>query len=210
VSATRPFFLGVALALAAQLPVSHAGPAPDAGALAHCAAISTADERLACYDSLARPTPKPSPPPAATAASPSAKASPKAPAAGAAAPATGGAATGAQAAAATAAPAGAAAGAAATTAGTAAGGTADPKSFGLTKHTAPSDAGPDHIQARVIQVDTNRLNHVRVSLDNGQAWTFTATDAVVRVGDPITIKRGVLGSYLLTTAHHTYKAERLQ
>src|SRR5262249_39167884 len=31
----------------------------DPGALAHCAAIVAADERLACYDSLARPKPSP-------------------------------------------------------------------------------------------------------------------------------------------------------
>jgi hypothetical protein len=52
---------------------------------------------------------------------------------------------------------------------------------------------------------------VRLSLDNGQVWTFNAPEALIRVGDTITIKRGALGSFLLTTpAHHTYKAQRSQ
>jgi hypothetical protein len=57
----------------------------------------------------------------------------------------------------------------------------------------------------------DRLGNVRVALDNGQAWTFTATDALLRAGDPVTIKRGALGSFLLTTpSHHTYHAVRMQ
>jgi len=96
-------------------------------------------------------------------------------------------------------------------AGTAASASTDAKSFGLMKHVVPSDPRPDHIQAKVTRVDTSRLGSIRLSLDNGQVWTFDATDALIHAGDPITIKRGALGSFLLTTpAHHTYKAERLQ
>jgi VCBS repeat-containing protein len=52
---------------------------------------------------------------------------------------------------------------------------------------------------------------VRLSLDNGQVWTFNASDALIYVGDAVTIKRGALGSFLLTTqGHRTYKAERSQ
>jgi hypothetical protein len=187
----------LSLALAAlPLPRSAAAAAAvDPGALAHCAAITGADERLACYDTLARP--KPSPAAAANPAPASGKASPHA--------ATAPPATTTAAAAMTAAPAAAATGTAA------AGTTADSaNSFGLTKHAAP-EPGPDRIQAHVTNVDANRLGNVRVSLDNGQVWTYNDPDALIRVGDAVTIKRGALGSFLLTTpAHHTYKAQRSQ
>jgi len=187
--------LPLALATLRLPPGAAAATAPDPGALAHCAAIIGADERLACYDSLARPKPKPAA--AANSAPASDKASPRTATAASATPTT---------AAATAAPT------AAATSATAAGAAADPaKSFGLTKHTAPSEEGPNHIQAQVTKVDTDRLGKVRVSLDNGQAWTFNAPEALIRVGDAVTIRRGALGSFLLTTpAHHTYKAQRSQ
>jgi len=171
-----------------------ATPAIDPGAFAHCASITAADERLACYDSLARP--KPSSPPAATAAPSGGTRTAHA----AATPAARSVAV------ATAAPAAAAAGAAAT------GTNADTaKSFGLTQHTAPIEQGPDRINAQATRVDTDRNGNVHLSLDNGQVWIFNAPEALIRVGDTITIKRGALGSFLLTTpAHHTYKAQRSQ
>jgi len=197
--------LPLALATLRLPPGAAAATAPDPGALAHCAAIIGADERLACYDSLARPKPKPAA--AANSAPASDKASPRTATAASATPTT---------AAATAAPTAAATSATAAGAtavgATAVGAAADPaKSFGLTKHTAPSEEGPNHIQAQVTKVDTDRLGKVRVSLDNGQAWTFNAPEALIRVGDAVTIRRGALGSFLLTTpAHHTYKAQRSQ
>jgi hypothetical protein len=205
----RALLATLPLALAALSPRSvPAATGVESGALAHCAAITAADERLACYDTLARPKPSP----AAAAAKPvppSAKASAQA--------ATASGATSTAATAATSAPATAAAGTAAagaTAAGTATSGTpaGSPKSFGLTKHPAPTEEeGPDHIQARVTRVDANRLGNVRLSLDNGQAWTYTDPDVLIRVGDAVTIRRGALGSFLLTTpTHHTYKAQRSQ
>lgn len=204
-SVRRPVLLTLSLpALACTtLTLSEAASPPvDAGALAHCASMTSADERLACYDSLSRPKSKATPAAPAAAAAPAASAAAKAgPKAAAAAPA----ATANPAAPASAA---AAAGAAATGAASA----ADSKSFGLTRHPAPAEEeGPSKIQAKVTRVDADRWGHVRVSLDNGQAWTFDSMNPAVRKGDAVTIKRGVVGSFLLTTAeHHTYRAERAE
>jgi hypothetical protein len=201
VSLQRRALLAALPPVFAALPLScscaAAAAAVDSAALAHCAAITAADERLACYDSLARPKPRTTA--AANSTPASGKASPHAAAAPPASPTA--------AAAATAAPAAAAAGV------TAAGATGDSaKSFGLTKHPAPAaEEVPDHIQAQVTRMDTDRLGNVRLSLDNGQVWTFNAQDTLIRVGDAVTIKRGALGSFLLRTPeHHTYKVQRSQ
>jgi hypothetical protein len=177
-----------------------ASPPVDAGALAHCASMTSADERLACYDSLSRPKSKATPAAPAAAAAPAASTAAKAGPQAAAAPA-------ATAKAAAPAAAAAAAGAAATGAASA----ADSKSFGLTRHPPPAEEGPSRIQAKVTRVDADQWGHVRVSLDNGQAWTFDSMNPAVREGEAVTIKRGLAGSFHLTTAeHHTYRAERAQ
>ena len=200
------------LAAAALTPSEAASPAVDPGALAHCASMTSADERLACYDSLSRPKSKAaSAAPAASAAA----ATSAAPAASTAAKAGPQAAAAPAATAKAAAPAAAAAGSAAATAGGAAGAASasapDAKSFGLTRHPAPMEEGPSKIQAKVTRVDADQWGHVRVSLDNGQAWAFTSMNPMVREGEAVTIKRGALGSFLLTTAsHHTYRTERAE
>jgi hypothetical protein len=201
VSLQRCALLVILPPVLAALPLSRscvaAAATVDSGALAHCAAITAADERLACYDSLARPKPRPAAAASSTPASGKASSHAAAPPA---APTT----------AAKAAPAAAAAGA--TTAAAAAGTAADSaQSFGLTKHATPAEEGADHIQAQVARIDTDRLGNVRLSLDNGQVWTFNAPDTLIRVGDAVTIKRGALGSFLLRTPeHHTYKVQRSQ
>jgi hypothetical protein len=189
----------------AAFTASEAAPPPvDPGALAHCASMTVADERLACYDSLSRPKSNPAPVAPAAAASgastaPAPSTATRAGAKAAAAPA---------AAPTVAAPAAATAGSAAATGAAPA---ADSNSFGLTRHPPPAEEGPQRIQAKVTRVDTDRLGNVHVSLDNGQAWIFNAPEALLRVGEPVTIKRGTIGSFLLTTAsHHTYRVQRTQ
>lgn len=203
-SLRRALLAALPLALAALTRSAAGATGVDPGALAHCAAITGADERLACYDTLARP--KPSPAAAAKPAPASEKSSAHAATAGAA-PTSAAAVKAAPATAATSPPAAGTAAAGATAAGTAAG---SASSFGLTKHAAP-EPGPDYIQAHVTRVDANALGTVRISLDNGQVWTYTDPEALIRVGDAVTIKRGALRSFLLTTpTHHTYKAQRSQ
>jgi hypothetical protein len=162
-----------------------------------CAAIAGANERLACYDELARSrlqlgsggTPAVGSEPAA--AAPAAAAGAPPPSAATTAPATSAVAT--------------------TAAATSAGGSAT-QSFGLVRRAPPKrEQGPKQIAALVQKVEVDRYGNVRVSLDNGQAWDFAEADAIVRPGEAVTIRRAALGSFLLTTgSHHTYRVTRRQ
>ena len=83
--------------------------------------------------------------------------------------------------------------------------------FGLTRHEAPPPAPPDVVRAQVAVVTTDRLGKVHVRLDNGQVWSFTAADALLRAGEAVTIRRASLGSFLMTTpSHHTYRVQRTE
>jgi len=93
-------------------------------------------------------------------------------------------------------------------AATAAGGV---NAFGLTTHERPAAAGPDLIRAQVAAVTTDRLGKAHVRLDNGQVWSFTAPEVLLRAGEAVTIRRAALGSFLMTTpSHHTYRVQRSQ
>jgi hypothetical protein len=176
--------------------------APTAADLARCAAMTAPDARLACYDSLsaplappapaapatptasapALPPPSPSPPPAptATVAVPAPAATP-APAAATSVPASTG-----------------------NTASTAAPAD-DPQNFGFTRaqvqaHSqSPPPPGLQSIQVHITNVLTDRQGNGYVLLDNGQMWTYQGDDGRMRPGEPVTIKRASLGSYIMVT-----------
>jgi hypothetical protein len=217
-SARRHALIRAALLALGGVPFASsasASPPVDPGALAHCASMTVADERLACYDSLSRPKSVAAPAAPAASAAPASTGAKPPPGTGKTPPATSTAAAPAAAAATAGSTAAVAPAAAAATAGSAAAAAPaaapDAKNFGLMRHPAPTEQGPDRIQAKVARVDTDRLGKVRVLLDNGQAWVFTAPEALLRVGEPVTIKRGAIESFLLTTAsHHTYRAQRAQ
>jgi hypothetical protein len=179
--------------------------APTAADLARCAAMTAPDARLACYDSLsAPPAPAATPAPAAPTASapalpqpaptvPVTNPTPAPPAATPAPPVPGPAA-------ATSAPA-ASSGNAASSAAPA----DDPQNFGFTRaqvqaHTqAPPPPGLQSIQAHITNVLTDRQGNGYVLLDNGQMWTYQGDDGRMRPGEPVTIKRASLGSYIMVT-----------
>jgi CubicO group peptidase (beta-lactamase class C family) len=181
--------LGVSIAALPATP-------PTAGDLAHCAGIAAPDTRLACYDTLAgraapaavtAPAPTSVAPPTAAAAinaTPTAPALPPTPA-----------------------PVSTIA--------------SDPQNFGFSEaqqhaqaqpHAAPQ--GPAAIQARIAKMIDNRGGRAYLVLDNGQTWVFVdadADDARLSPGDPVTIKRASLGSFLLLTqSKHSYHVRRTQ
>jgi len=174
-----------------------AAPGPD---LARCAALAAPDARLACYDTLAgrASTPPPATPPsAAVPATPIATPTAPTPAPTAAS-----------------APVPSPAPAAPAPPVTAAAAASDPANFGLTPaqvHAAPT--GPTSIQARVAKFAASRFGQPTVLLDNGQTWVLVegGEDAGLSPGDPVTIKRALLGSFLLSTpSKHSYHVRRAQ
>ncbi|HEY0767932.1 MAG TPA: hypothetical protein VGD47_08235 [Steroidobacteraceae bacterium] len=85
-------------------------------------------------------------------------------------------------------------------------------SFGLESRKLPATPqGPQLIKALVAKVSVDRLGTVKVSLDNGQSWTFNDPDALLKSGDAVTIRRAALGSFLMTIPNrHTYRVERIE
>jgi hypothetical protein len=147
-----------------------------------CVAIPDDAARLACYDRAMGRTAAPKPAPVA----PAAQTAPAAPAAAAAATA---------AAAAPAAPV-----------------KKDPVGeFGLSEQAkqakdpakaAEAAAAPDSITGRVMSLRWRKYGEFVVTLDNAQVWAQIEPmpSAVVRVGDTVTIKKALFGSYTLVTA----------
>jgi hypothetical protein len=151
-------------------------------ALAHCAAIAAAGDRLACYDQLAAGHPR-----TATVASPSVSPTASPIASPAASPA-------------------------ASPQGTP---TATKEDFGLStaqmqKAQPVQKQQIESINASVAGIGTSSIGRMLVQLDNGQSWELDSADPLLAVGDAVTIARGALGSFLLTTpSRRTHHARRL-
>jgi len=144
--------------------------------LADCAAISSAPERLACYDRLAGHT-------GANVAGPAAATPPAA----AAAPAAGAVPVPNAAAAPASAPAPAATAKA-------------PASFGLyaAEHPAPPPSAAD-LSARVTALGVSDSGRMTVALEGGAVWELAEADRLLAVGDIVDIRRAALGSFLMVT-----------
>jgi hypothetical protein len=149
-------------------------------ALAPCIGISSSADRLACYDKLAG---RVSAPKAAPVAAAPAAAAPAPVASVAAAPAP----------------------AAAPTA----------EDFGLSKvQKAASSSSPPEIKsvtAKVAGFGHSPNRRTQITLDNGQVWEYEDDpDSLLSIGDPVTIKRAALGSFiLLTPTKHSHRVRRI-
>ena len=200
--------------------------APTAADLARCAAIPKPDARLACYDSLSGPV-NPTPatavaPPSAGAVATESSTTPAAPvvlapaSASAPAPSPATASTPAPTPAPTKAqapaPAAASTPASPPTPAAAAAALNDPRNFGFSPAQLHTPAqGPQSIQARVANISRNRVGTAYLALDNGQTWTYTDEDMRLGPGDLVTIKRAMLGAFLMTTpSKRSYHVQRVQ
>lgn len=71
--------------------------------------------------------------------------------------------------------------------------------FGKAADKPRTDIALDQIQAKVASVDYAGAEQI-INLDNGQAWR-TADTAHVATGEEVSVRKGALGSFLLTNAH---------
>jgi len=180
-------FQGVALAQSPEAPAE----------LLACANVQDNFARLACYDRLNPPRG-----PMATQAAEAPKA------ASAAAPAS------------ARPPASAAAVAAAPSAAPAVSAERAEAEFGLSERARRERAadkneraGVDHIVAKVSSVSERPRGELLLKLDNGQTWTQTERrlGTLIKEGETVTISRGALGSFMLTSeAGVATRVRRLQ
>jgi hypothetical protein len=145
-------------------------------ALAQCAAIAGRDDRLACFDALASHHPSPADNgPARARQSAAAAAAIAAPTV--AAPADG-----------------------ARVVPAVPAESERPEDFGLNAaQRAQTEPRLSSIIARVSGFSHSKQGKIQVELDNGQAWELDEADPLLAPGDPVTIRRATLGSYVLVT-----------
>jgi hypothetical protein len=88
----------------------------------------------------------------------------------------------------------------------------DPRNFGFSPAQLHTPAqGPQSIQARVANISRNRVGTAYLALDNGQTWAYTDEDMRLGPGDLVTIKRAMLGAFLMTTpSKRSYHVQRVQ
>jgi hypothetical protein len=174
--------LAIAAALAAVGTARAAGgPQED---LAACGAIADPTERLACYDRVAGRPATPAAPAAGVPRAAPAASQPVSPAQPAAAPAQ------------------------AATPSAQAQGAAAAASFGSyrTEHPVTQVQVAESLTARVSAMGKTIDGQPTVTLEGGALWLLDEVDPLLAVGDTVTIKRGLLGSFLLETStsrvHH--------
>jgi hypothetical protein len=75
-----------------------------------------------------------------------------------------------------------------------------PEDFGLDPaQRGQTEQHLSSITARVSGFSHSKQGKIQAELDNGQAWELDEADPLLAAGDPVTIRRAALGSFLLIT-----------
>jgi hypothetical protein len=87
-----------------------------------------------------------------------------------------------------------------------------PQTFGLYSAEHPLPAVDPSLTANVTQLGSDSNGRSTVSLEGGQIWELLdEADPVLRVGESVTIRRAVLGSFQMTTpSKRTHRVRRLR
>jgi hypothetical protein len=185
--------LGTAVLAGAQQTAAPGSP----NDLKACVAIAAEAERVVCYDKLAGRAVTPPATSAGAGSQPSAasQASAKAPAAQTS-------------------PTAPAPPSAPASAGTAASPvTGSKEAFGLyaAEHPSAPKSAVDSVTGKVVALSYDSYGRETVSLEGGPMWQLAGSDALLANGDSVTVKRAVLGSYILTTpSGRTHRVRRLR
>ena len=77
---------------------------------------------------------------------------------------------------------------------------------------APQEPAAKRIGATVTAIETRTRGELVVTLDNGQVWAQKDSGAYfpLKVGDPVTILAGTLGSFLLISGNRATAVTRVQ
>ncbi len=71
--------------------------------------------------------------------------------------------------------------------------------FGLPAAARTAETLVSTIEAKVVAFGQSRDARPTIRLDNGQVWELDAEDATLQLQQNVTIRRGALSSFLLTT-----------
>ena len=83
--------------------------------------------------------------------------------------------------------------------------------FGLPAASRVAEQAVETLQAKVAGIGRSAAARPTVALDNGQVWEVDASESPVELGQTVSIKRGAMSSYLLTTPRkRSYHARRIR
>lgn len=74
------------------------------------------------------------------------------------------------------------------------------QSFGLYSAEHPTVQRAESLTAKVIAIGSGSNGHPVVTLEGNQVWELDGADPLLDTGDTVTIKRGTLGSFIMTTS----------
>jgi hypothetical protein len=86
------------------------------------------------------------------------------------------------------------------------------ESFGLySAEHPPAPPKAAAVSAKITSIQTGSSGRPIVTLEGDQVWELADSDPLLKSGDAVTIDRGVLGSFIMTTpAGRTHRLHRLR
>lgn len=87
------------------------------------------------------------------------------------------------------------------------------ETFGLysAEHPRPNVAHAAAVTLKIVSIANGGSGHPIATMEGDQVWELDGPDPLLKSGDTVTIDRGVLGSFIMTTpAGRTHRLHRLR